>query len=162
MRLHHRVLQEKVHHRIAEGYDLIKWIRLSLRRPGLAPQPQYAVGTPPAIEGGEIIATEDLEVDNGLETRKENAAPGSTRMSIMAGDSFDLPHLPGQETTYVGNGGWSTFVPWGLTTPEHVNAVLEHLLGEFTVPRQPTLTREERMARREEQKKGRDKGKNRN
>lgn len=83
-------------------------------------------------------------------------------MSIMAGDSFDLPHLPGQETTYVGNGGWSTFVPWGLTTPGHVNAVLDHLLGEFTAPRQPTLTREERMARREEQKKGQDKGKHRN
>ncbi|RKK98925.1 hypothetical protein BFJ70_g17542 [Fusarium oxysporum] len=118
------------------------------------PRPQYTVGSPLVIEGGQIVETEEVDVDEGLELRKENAAPGSDSMCVQPGDLFDLPHLPGQETTYVGNGGWSTFVPWGLTTMDHVNRVLDHLQASFTAPPKPGRSREERMARRDQQRKG--------
>ena len=114
---------------------------------------------PPTIEGGTLVAIEDVPSEN-VEQRMRNVPAGTLSMSVRPGVEFELINLPSQETTNLGDGRWLTYIPDNITTGDHWDEIFAHLGVELTEPQQaPGPTREERMAQREQKKKDWEEGK---
>jgi hypothetical protein len=112
----------------------------------------------PTITGADMVSVDYFRTHGrlGLEQRKDAAAEGPMVMSVIPGETFNLPSAPGQETARLPTGNFATYVPPGLVSVRTWDTIYAQLASFFSDRNSnvvPKLTRGQRLHQRN-QKKG--------